>query len=121
LVLICGAAESVVVLMDQRSTPQGELGQLANVPGEGQLRLNPPSLLLDWHVPARQVVAPVHTWQVTPAKPQAELLVPAWQAPVESTHPVHDDTHWLLVHCAVPVHVWQVTPPVPQSALVVPP
>jgi hypothetical protein len=57
---------------------------------------------------------------VLPAKPQAELLVPAWQAPVESRHPVQPVAHWPLVHWAVPVHVWQLTPPVPQFALVVP-
>lgn len=69
------------------------------------------------HTPATQLWPDKQAVQADPPVPHAEAVVPVWQVPLESRHPVH-----ALVTQTPPVHAWfaphtaQVWPPAPHAA-----
>jgi len=91
------------------------------------------------HVVALQTTGMTHAWAVqvwfppqaehaAPPVPQAADVVPSWQLPVASQHPVGHVValqvtgvvHAWAVHVCVPVQAEQLAPPLPQAVAAVP-
>jgi hypothetical protein len=80
--------------------------------------LQPPSVTAP-QVPPWHIVPPVQVWQVAPFFPHCRLVVPPWQCPELSTHPVQLPP-WQrpsALQVWPPLQATQAAPPEPQALL----